>query len=210
MSQPPDFGSFFITPGKKEKSEDGHADDGPEGHPVEDGGGEDRAHEGAGAGEGHYDHCQGHEECGDVAALIGLAVRLVGQARGQGYLERAEERHGEDEEEEGEDEVGYPVCADGVGGRGALEEGHDQAQQGVDDHDGEPEDDTLEDAGPPGAASADEKAHGHRYHREDAGGYHSGQSGQECYEQEAPEAAAAVSPVRICGWRRNALFHRGS
>ena len=85
------------------------------------------------------------------------------------------------------------MCADGVGGRGALEEGHDESEEGVDDHDGEAEDDALEDAGPLGAAAPDEEAHCHGYHGEYAGGDDPGESGKEGYEQEAPEALTGGS-----------------
>ena len=62
-------------------------------------------------------------------------------------------------------------------------------------HDGEAEDDALEDAGPLGAAAPDEEAHCHGYHGEDAGGDDSGESGEEGYEQEAPEALTGKPTV---------------
>ena len=73
-----------------------------------------------------------HEECSDVAALVSLAVGLVGKPGGQGNLKCPEERDGKDEEQQGEYQVGNPVGADGIGSRRALEESYYQTQNGVD------------------------------------------------------------------------------
>ena len=46
------------------------------------------------------------------------------------------------------------------------------------------------------------EAHGHGYHGEDAGGDDSGESGEEGYEQEAPEALTSCRLIFSCGGRR--------
>ena len=83
------------------------------------------AYDWAGARKRNQSNGNCHENRAGDSAFIGLLVYLVHNPRGQGDFKGAKEARGKNDKNEGEENIGNPVCAHEVGGVGSKTDGND-------------------------------------------------------------------------------------
>ena len=168
------------------QSKNSHTQDRFQGNTVNHSSCQDGTYERTGAGERDDDHRQRHKEGCEITAFVGLTVGFVGQTGGQGDFESAEEGDGEHQEQQGKQQVGNPVCTQGIGRCRTLEQGNDEAEGRINQGYGKSENQSFDRTALLGTV-ADEEADGHRNHREDAGSNDATEAGSKGNQQEHPQ-----------------------